>query len=40
MQNVPNRYLRGKHAPLVLSLTYARRKDLQRWLREAWEAAA
>lgn len=28
---VPDRYLRGKHTPLVLSLTFAKRNDSSRW---------
>lgn len=28
---IPDRYLRGRHAPLVLTLSFARRKDSPRW---------
>jgi hypothetical protein len=28
---VPDRYLRGKHAPLVLTLSFSRRSDSARW---------
>ena len=28
---VPDRYLRGRHAPLVLTMSFARRHDSRRW---------
>jgi hypothetical protein len=28
---VPDRYLRGRHAPLVLTLSFAQRDDSRRW---------